>query len=327
MIYHKSMKPDSRVLAGRISFAVLSILAFVLLSLSFIETLRQHPFLSGFKGLILLGLVYGLYEEWRRVSSIPPGTRTWDRSDLYDFLAVFGGAVVTFFINVELGHGPVSASGIVGILGAAVLKKHAVPIFCGSFVGMASPAVFLSYFCILTAGAVAAAVYILSREVFNGFGGKLGTIAFTGCVSASLITGSPLLRLPAPGWDVGWMIVLYSIAGATVTYTLSIRLENGPVMSSAIVGLMAGLFLPIIHGAEPGNTLAVMVFCSSFAGMSGTDRFRNELPVALSGIFCGLIFIYSTPYLGGAGGKLGTIAFGSVVAMRGLMDILRTLKR
>ena len=321
------MKPNSRGFTGRISFAVLSVLSFILLSLSFIETLRLHPFLSAFKGLIILGLVYGLYEEWRRASSIPAEARTWDRSDLYDYLAVFGGAVVTFFINVELGHGPVAASGIVGILGAAALKKHAVPIFCGSFVGMASPAVFLSYYCIVTAGAVAAAVYILSRDVFNGFGGKLGTIAFTGCLSASLITGSPLLRLPAPGWDIGWMIVLYSIAGATVTYTLSTRLQNGPVMASAIVGLMAGLFLPIIHGAYPGDTLAVMVFCASFAGMSGTDRFRNELPIALSGIFCGLIFIYSTPYLGGAGGKLGTIAFGSVIAMRGLMDALPGLRR
>ena len=38
-----------------------------------------------------------------------------------------------------------------------------------------------------------------------------------------------------------------------------------------------------------------------------------------AGIICGFVFIYSSPHLGGAGGKLGTIAFGSVIALKGIV--------
>jgi hypothetical protein len=45
--------------------------------------------------------------------------------------------------------------------------------------------------------------------------------------------------------------------------------------------------------------------------------------VLLVALFAGVVFIFSTPHMGGAGGKLGTIAFGSVLSVVGYQKILR----
>jgi hypothetical protein len=96
-------------------------------------------------------------------------------------------------------------------------------------------------------------------------------------------------------------------------------------MASGIVGVVAGLILPVLF-PEIGGTLAVMAICASFVGMSSAKHFPNALPLAVAGLFLGLIFIYSMPFLGGAGGKLGTMAFGSGLAVRGFMDLLQGRK-
>ncbi|MBN1247333.1 MAG: hypothetical protein JXC32_06720, partial [Anaerolineae bacterium] len=42
------------------------------------------------------------------------------------------------------------------------------------------------------------------------------------------------------------------------------------------------------------------------------------------GFVAGIIFVYSMPLAGGAGGKLGTIAFGAVLAVCGWCDLVGT---
>jgi len=74
---------------------------------------------------------------------------------------------------------------------------------------------------------------------------------------------------------------------------------------------------------EIGGSLAVMAICASFVGMSAATHFPNVVPMAIAGLFLALIFIYSSPYLGGAGGKLGTMAFGAGLSVRGFMDLLQ----
>ena len=66
----------------------------------------------------------------------------------------------------------------------------------------------------------------------------------------------------------------------------------------------------------------MVVICASFAGMSGKNRFPHTWLMLIAGLFSGLVFMFSLPSLGGAGGKLGTIAFGSVIALKGIMELL-----
>ena len=100
-------------------------------------------------------------------------------------------------------------------------------------------------------------------------------------------------------------------------------LKQGAVIASALVGLLAGLSLPVLLGPEEGKVIALMVFAASFAGMSSRERIRSSLHIALAGALAGLLFIYTMPYAGGAGGKMGTIAFGAVIAVAGADKIMR----
>ncbi|MFO7635883.1 MAG: hypothetical protein R6W96_01080 [Clostridia bacterium] len=239
------------------------------------------------------------------------------------FTAVAGGAVITYGISIYGGLGPVVASGLIGVAAAILLPRHAVAIFCGSFAGMSSN-LLLPPGSLFLAGVISGIVYILARNVLVGFGGKLGTIAFTGCVIAALATGRTITGIAVAGWEEGLLLVLFSVLGGVATYSMAVRLKMSSVLASGLVGVFAGVVLPLVF-PETGNSLAVMVFCASFMGMSSPERMRNEIFIALAGIFAGLAFIYSAPWQG-AGGKLGTIAFGSVLAVRGFMDMASGIK-
>ena len=275
----------------------------------------------------ITGLTYEAMREWKSAYAADTEEQRFDfPKDTLSFLSLFLGALITFWISVDLGHGAVVASGLVGIFAAAFLKPYAAPIFSGSFVGMASPAVF-GYPGMALAGAIAGLIFVLGKHVFNGFGGKLGTTAWAGCVFAALIMGKPLLTGEVPGWEVGWPLIIYCVIGAFVTFILSVWFGQGAVMASGMVGLAAGLLLPAIHGAELGSTLAVGVYCASFAGMSGTNRFEKAYWMIPAGVLCALIIMYTSTFMQGGGGKLGTIAFGAVIGVRGLIEIGAHVRR
>jgi hypothetical protein len=275
----------------------------------------------------VIGLVFETVREWKSAYSAESREQRYDfPTDVLIFISVLAGGLVTYWISVDLKQGAVVASALVGIFGAAFLKPYAVPIYCGSFVGMASAAV-LRFPAVALAGAVAGVIFVLGKHVFNGFGGKLGTIAFAGCVIAAYATGNPLLVSGIPGWDVGWLLVVYCVAAAVITFILSIWFGHGPVMASGMIGLAAGLLLPALHGLEAGSLFAVGAFSASFAGMSGTNRFEKPVWMVPAGVLCALIIMYTAPYMGGAGGKLGTTAFGAVIGIRGLMVLGTILQR
>lgn len=293
----------------------------------FYEATRDSIILALVFSLLIAGFIYQSGREGRDLFKVKRIVLTLGMKSLTEFAAVLGAALLTFFLVRNLGMGAVLASSFVGLLGALALPTLAVPIFCGSFVGMASPAAYESYLCMVIAGSVAGLVFALGKGVFDGFGGKLGTMAFIGCLATSLLRGIPLQASPIPSWDVGLLILLYAMLGAVFAYALSIRLGKGPVLGSAFVGLAAALLLPPIYGAELGKSLAVVAFCSSFVGMSSAARLENEGIVAMAGLACGLAYMYASPWLGGAGGKLGTLALASSIAVSGLVRFYRSVGR
>jgi hypothetical protein len=302
-----------------VGFLILVGLTTILFSLATFEALRIEPAAGVIMTVTILLMFYMMARDgihiWRTKMA-----HTVSREDLKNFISVFGGALITFTLSANLGLGAVTAAGLVAIIAALIVPKYGVPIYCGAFVGMASDQLLCHQGTLAAAGAVAGVVFVLCTGVLDGFGGKLGTIAFTGCISSGLIAGRSFIAIPIPAWDVAWLIILYSVIGAVATFYLSVNLGHGAVMGSGIVGLAGGLILPALHPGIGGN-LAVMVICASFAGMSAVRRFPKIAPMFVAGVLCGLFFIYSKPYLGGAGGKLGTIAFGSVIAVRGAMDL------
>lgn len=103
---------------------------------------------------------------------------------LTNVLIIIGGclgALGTYQLQ-KLGWSPVAASCTLGLLGVVIAQwmqqeDLAMIIFAGSFIGMTTVSV-ASFPLILFAGVICGALYILLEPYFDGYGGKLGALAF-----------------------------------------------------------------------------------------------------------------------------------------------------
>lgn len=105
--------------------------------------------------------------------------------------------LLTYFLSIDLTIGPVIAAAGIGFLASylptffksPIVATLPAPIYCGTFVGMCGTYLTEDYFFISYAGLSAGLLYLMSRNGFNGIGGKLGSIAFGGIVLVVLIFG------------------------------------------------------------------------------------------------------------------------------------------
>lgn len=106
------------------------------------------------------------------------------------------GAVSSFYLNHYMELGPVMSAAAIGAAGSFVpevkkrsyyLKQLPAVIYCGAFIGMSSTQVAPDIFFILAASFFTAVLILVSKSLFSGVGGKLGTLAFTGVVITSFI--------------------------------------------------------------------------------------------------------------------------------------------
>ena len=246
-----------------------------------------------------------------------PSTAAWRG------VAVVAAAPLTRWLAIDCALGAVVAAALVGLLAHLVVPDYAVPAYCGAFVGMAGPDVLPGYAAVAGAGTVAGAVFLATERVFDGFGGKLGTTAFVGCTGAALAAGTagPSAGTNAPATAA--VCVTVAAVAAVATFAISVRLDHGPVVGSAVVGLLAGLVAPSLLPA--GECVAAAAFCASFAGMARPDRLPNEAATLLAGLLSGALFLGAAPYFAGFGGKLGTVAFVACLWTYGLYGVLDTL--
>ncbi|MFB6206505.1 MAG: hypothetical protein ABEJ05_08290 [Haloglomus sp.] len=240
------------------------------------------------------------------------------RADAANALAVILAAPVTRWLAVGAGLGVVVASALVGLLAGILVPNYEAPAYCGSFVGMVAPGVLAGLVPVIAAGAVAGLAYVAADGVFDGFGGKLGTTAFVGCGAVALGTGATPGSGSLPGVRTAALLVGVAGAAAPATFVVSVRLDRGPVVGSAAVGLVAGLVAPPLLAG--GGTVAAAAFCASFIGMVSPDRLPDGPPVALAGLVSGLVFVGAMPAFVGFGGKLGTIAFTSCLLTGALLS-------
>ena len=235
--------------------------------------------------------------------------RQLERADAADALAVTAAGPVTYVVSVWLGQGPVVASALIGLLAALVLGEQAVPAYCGTFVGMVSAAVLPTLTPVAAASLVAGLVFVASKRLFDGFGGKLGTTAFLGCAAVVLPSSYTYTAGSALSPSASLAAVTAAALGAVVAFLLSVRCAYGAVVGSAVVGLAAGLFAPPILGASLGGSVAAAAFAGSFVGMVSKARLPSVSLVGVAGLLSGVVFVGVAPAVAGSGGKLGTIAF------------------
>lgn len=302
-------------------FILLTVMVVVLLLSAVNEAWANHPAAGLITSIIAIGTMVDMYLEGKELLLFKIEPTKFSRK-AFEFSAVLIGGILTFYLSIDLGLGAVVASCLVAIVADMIVPEYGVPAYCGAFVGMSSNALFFSLSEVALASAVAGLVYVLSRDVYGGFGGKLGTIAFIGASITAFSLSREFLLTPIAGWQTNMWILLFAFIAAPLTFFLNCTLGNGPVLASGAVGLIGGLILPILF-PQIGNTLAIVVVCASFTGMSNTKRCHQFWYMLVAGLFTGILFIFTTPLLGGAGGKLGTIAFASIISTNGFIQLYR----
>ena len=268
--------------------------------------------------LVAAGTLLGIRFEWWALVRASDVQLTSRDEMVGDTVALFAGALVTLGITVEFGVSAIVSAAVVGIVAALLTPKYAVPAYCGAFVGMTSPELFTTYWHALLASGFASAMFVLAQPVFHGIGGKLGTTAFVGAALTIATTSGTFQSDPLPGTLTIALVVGYSMIGAVATFSMHAHRSPSSVFASGVVGATGGLLLPFVHGS-PGELIAAGVFAASFAGMTEPKRIPRAHWILPAGAIVGLVVVYTMPYFGGSGGKLGTIAFGSCLTVYGLL--------
>jgi hypothetical protein len=304
----------------RFTFLVLAIIVILLYGFILYEAWYLHSLGGILVLIVLVNLIAALiFEAKRDILNRDHALDT--KMAMLTVAATVVGAWATYEFNHSLALGAVVASAIVGLIGAAVFPRHAAAIYCGSFVGMASSSFLMGFHDLMVAALIAGLLFSISEDVLGGFGGKLGTIAFCGVLIAGLGFKRQFEIHPVPPPELAWRIVLSAIAATMLTTWLSTKRNLGPVRASCLVGLIGGLLAPAVF-PQYGNSLAVVIICASFTGMSSSERMPSYWMILAAGLLTGIIFLYSFSLFGGAGGKLGTIAFGACLAVWGARETL-----
>lgn len=312
-----------------LGFILLSIFTSWIFIFTFFESVETNLYFSLILLFVFFFLTVRFLFEMRfnilSFDKIKPTHFLFEKSDFNDFFFVVLGSISTFVLNHIIGLNAILASGLIGLMGVLFFKKYAIPIFCGSFIAMASSTLPNINLVIIFASIIGGIVLVVCKDLFVGYGGKLGTIAFISCIITGAILNVPLFSTEHLILDFDIMLIVYAVVGAILTYFISIKLNLGSVIASSTIGIISGFLLPLFYGTI-GFTYAALAYCGSFAGMSSKKEFPIISYMLLSGLICGLVFIFSTPFIDWAGGKLGAIAFGSVVAVKGFDQIINKLK-
>lgn len=122
------------------------------------------------------------------------------RTNLYEHRLIViwipAGALICYSLNHICHLGPVISAGIVGTAASFIpsinknstyLKQLPGMFYCGAFIGMTSLSIAYSFYFVLAASFFAGVLLLVSKSLFNGLGGKLGTVAFTAVTITSFI--------------------------------------------------------------------------------------------------------------------------------------------
>ena len=243
-------------------------------------------------------------------------TRIFDLNIIFVVL----GTLLTYEIS-SFGVSIVVSSALIGLIGHFIFNKYSIAIYTGSFAGMSSHLLFnrLEIFLIAI---ITALVYQIVKTAFNGYGGRLGTIAFIATSFVSVVFSKESL-IAHQSYEI-WLIFLLSIGGTLITWILHNKLKQSPVLSSALPGLIIGLIL----GQLFRNYIiySYVFFTATFVGMANKYTIKNVYESLFIGIILGLIFLSFFIFFNGFGGKMGLMAFISILIGKTILDLINKVK-
>ena len=240
----------------------------------------------------------------------------------FDILYSAIGVIATYELATLLSVNVVIASAFMGLLGYLLIKKNSVAFYCGTFAGMTSYEIF-NHYEILVLAAVCGLVYLIIKNIFNGYGGKLGTTAFISTFFTAIILGKSYLS-PTGSYNIA-LLLLFSVAGVLITYLLNNKLGQSAVLSSALPSLIVAVIIQLLW--SEGFIYSGIFFTASFIGMSDVKKIPNSYVSILLGIILGIVFILFFNSFNGFGGKMGLMAMLSIFVYQGVRYLFFLFKR
>src|SRR6516162_2988392 len=227
-------------------------------------------------------------------------------------------------------------------------RQQPAAVFCGTFAGMTSFFVFFnkapfslgfSILVYLGIAIVTGSLYVLimhfehklPKQSFNGYGGRLGAIAFIAS-AVCLITIGLLIRLFSGDFQVvvlkdsaafsekaPLVMILTSALGSFLTRRLAKDIDStipglNVVLSASVCGFVGGIILLFL---PPWGPIASLYwYAGNFAGMSSSAILDSHGRIFVAGAITG-VFLAGLHYYGsGAGGLLGFSAFLAVIVLK-----------
>ena len=108
-----------------------------------------------------------------------------------------------------------------------------------------------------------------------------------------------------------FILVLVGGASSIITFLLQIKYQQGPVRSSALVGVFVSVFVllfPNLLSVYLTENLPLICFGASFIGMVSSKIMSDYLLIGISGIVFTIIYFNTSSYFNGFGGGLGSAA-------------------
>jgi len=227
--------------------------------------------------------------------------------------------------------------------------------FCGSFAGMTSLAILEANYSSLSINfilnslvlaTITSFIYALSEFIsykfpkvsFDGYGGRLGTIAFISVILYILIlkfgfnknfnffSNENIFKTKLDYFLLFAIVssIIASLISMEIKNTVSSLNENYKVITVATTGLIGGILITKFQSM--GLDYGLAWYTGAFVGMSSYYVLMLKRHFFISGLFAGIYFILTRNIFIGVGGKLGFISFLSVISMRILSNGYNFLK-
>ncbi|GHC48800.1 hypothetical protein [Ulvibacter litoralis] len=118
------------------------------------------------------------------------------------------------------------------------------------------------------------------------------------------------------------IIILTGILGATLTFYVSKRLNQGAVRASALLSLLVGLFFyvfPNLLNDYLTKNIQIVFIGASFIGMVSSKNGSYTRLIVAGSIFS-VIYINKSSFFDGYGGAIGTLALIALLASMTFSD-------
>lgn len=227
--------------------------------------------------------------------------------------------------------------------------------FCGSFAGMTSLD-FLKYqvslysinffLNLVLLAFITSTMYTLSEVIsykfpkisFDGYGGRLGTIAFISVIIYILlmkfifnkhfnffIYNKSIFNNSFDYFLFGGIIfsIIAALISMEIKNTVTSLNDNYKVITVATTGLIGGILITKIP--QYGIELGAAWYTGAFVGMTSYYVLMLKRHFLLSGLISGIYFILSKNIFIGIGGKLGFISFLAVLTMKIIVNFYNFL--